>query len=863
MAKVKLNNNGASKLQKPVEIDYKLMDIDFRALIDLLSNHLYKDKSSVIRELLSNANDALYAREKELISENERLIIRLWLDHGTTTQLIVKDNGIGMSKDDLIHYLATIGAGLTKERRNKFQGDPIFFDEWIGRFGIGFLSAFFIAEKIIVKTRKSGNPGYCWQSEGERNYTITELVDLEIGTSVVIDLKPDLRNTWNDDEIKKLILQNARNFRFPIYWGPKGDEKLNDLQAPWYSNEERPDEEKCRDFLIKYSDQFASAENATEIIPLYREDIRGVVYFPFSTEFKHETVGAVDLYCRRVFVKKDQTDIVPREFDIIKGVVDCFNFKLSLSRDDVQQDNIIYIGVKEFIGIQIIEHICTLAKQINAMTKNENFTTKASSAELFLIRLQTIMDQYHYIIKNALIQKKNQTEFRYADHFLTDLDNFMPFQSCFEPVTTIPEYIKRAMAIGKDNEILFLYLDENIKAHQAISEQEKLEFIVIRYPLEEEYIRRYCQISNLKCISAIDVFTEKSFPKLQDTSTGWRQIINYFQDQLNHPEFSLSVYLSEFQPKFIPGRMLIDRNSEGFEELQKMLSDLQKMIKIYEEKYGDDKENPLYKELEKMKRKRPYSLYLNKDNPILVFLAKMIVEGFDIDLDIILHAMFHEIAVAAGHQVPDTHSSEYQMKVYNEVLEGISAKNNYTLIKKNLRDLEKSYTNAQDEIKKNLTAIESLRTELEELKGGKTPTSNEVFFIRPMREGEDEYDYIALKAAEICKKLNLQLVDPKKVNLPGNILEEILDNLRKSKFVIADISEITNPNVYFEVGYVHGAYSNKLILIAKIDTIKTKLPFDIRGYRALSYNQNSSKEFDMFLIKLEEMLKSLLAKSVE
>jgi len=837
--------------------DPKQIDINFPALINLLSHHLYKDKSAVLRELLSNANDALIARNRESGFKGEKPMIRLWLDHGTA-RLIVKDNGIGMSSTDLIDYLSTIGSSLTQEQREKHQDEKTFLDESIGRFGVGFLSSFIVANEIIVETRKPEHPGYRWQSKGERSYTITELPDIDCGSVVYLRLKAKIREEWDDDIIKRLVLENARNFVFPIYWGPTGEEKLNDLQAPWYE-EETADEEKYRKFLVKYGGQFASAENATEVIPLYSEDIRGVVYFPAGAAIQHEKVGVIDLYCKRVFVTKDHSEIVPQEFSVIKGIVDCFRFKLNLARDNVQQDNVIFKQVREFIGTQIMEHFRHLALQAKESNKEKSEKEKPGKFDIHGMRLQTIIDEYHPVIKNALVQKVNEKEYRYADHYLNDFEDFMPFQSSMEPTTTIPAYLKRISGT-KEKEVLFLQPDENLIALQNIAQQKKHEFIVIRHPVEEEYLNRYCEIIGITCKSALDVMSAESFPKLPVTTAGWKQIITYYQERLDHPEFSLSVYLSEFQPATVYGRLLVDRESEWFKKSATMIAEIRKLLKQMEKEEKSVKEdNPLYKELEKLERKRAHTLYLNKDNPVLEKLANMLAEGLDINLDTILHPIFHDVAVAAGHQVPEGHLTEYQTKAYGDLLAGISAQNENKESKKMLRKLESDYSTAQDRIKTIENNLKEAQDEADSLRqkvksDGKEDSeiTNKVFFIRSMLP---QYDYISKHIGEVCNKLGLEFVDPKEIKLPGDIFKDIVDNLRTSRFVIADVTEVKNPNVYYEVGYVQGSFSKKIILVADEKVIEAReLPFDVIRDRVKGYGPTHEK-FSNFLADLEKTLR--------
>jgi molecular chaperone HtpG len=361
--------------------------VDFERLVKLLSTSLYAEASAVIRELLTNANDALYRRKVEYGFNGQEPECRIWLD-SQAGRLIVRDNGIGMSKQDLKEYLATIAAGFS-------QSDS----DLIGQFGIGFLSSFMVANTVTVETRKlTEQEGYRWISLKKKHrhdpdYEIIPKFDLEIGTTVILDLKSEFRLEWNEDAIKTMVREQAGNFAFSIYWGRQGSMKLNELQAPWYTDKPLTDEdtEIVRKDLVDYSPRFASAHSANEIIPLYADDVRGVVYIPPYVDIQSDWTGGMDLYCRRVFVKKNEVDILPEEFRFARGVIDCSKFSLTLARDDVFHDPI-YHAIRELIGTQIMGHFRKLANAATNYAGPTSRTSAENKSEIASVRLQTALE---------------------------------------------------------------------------------------------------------------------------------------------------------------------------------------------------------------------------------------------------------------------------------------------------------------------------------------------------------------------------------------------------------------------------------------------------------------------------------------
>jgi molecular chaperone HtpG len=826
----------------------RLIDIDFTSLISLLSHHLYREDSSpVIRELLSNANDSLITRKREFGFEQGGPEIRIWLD-AEAAQLVVKDNGIGMTKNDLISYLSCIGASLTREKSKENESIEQSFESLIGRFGVGFLSSFIVADKIVVSTRKHGHPGYRWSSQGGRNYKIEQCDNLDEGTSVVLELKPRLRLDWTEEKIKLLVLENARYFVFPIFWGPQGTEKLNDFQAPWYGDTPPTEREldSYRDFLARYRDEFASAESAVEVIPLYSKDIRGALYIPPFSAMPQGRIGVVDIFCKRVFVAKDHPDIVSEEFRFIKGVVDCYDFHLNAARDDIQRDSHVYLRVKEFISRQLLERFTSLARQAGPGPGSEQRTEPGN--ELARLRLQTVMNHLHIWLKNALVGHTAEGQYQWEDEYLIALEDFMPFRSSIGGFTTVPEYLKRQVDIGKERRIVFLPRHNDNSAsilQMALQRKQEVLFPEPELPIDEEYLRRYAKVLGVPCESTDDAISN-DLPKLP-VEEGWHSIVNYFQLQLNHPEFSLSVYLSEFEPDTIPGRILADTKSEGLRRFEEIVEEL-------EHSQTFSKDDSLFQQIALMKQKRPHSLYLNKHHPSLSRLADYLQSGRHLNLDPILHPMFHDISLACGHQVHAGHLAEYQTRMYTEVIEHAFAKSQLETLTNQLTEAKRKSQEIQEQNNALNRELASVREASPHAQG----TLEQVFFIRPMKDGFD--DTISRRVVSICKGLNLSFVDPKSLKGPGEIFSQVIRYLKSSRFVIADVTETNNANVYYEAGFTEGTFPQKLILIVNKKVLDSRqLPFNFLTQRVLSYDTDVDA-FDEFLAELQRTLEEMMAK---
>lgn len=824
--------------------------VDFTALIELLADFLYRDKSAVIRELLANANDALIARKREFGFDQDEPWIRIWLDR-SAGQMVVQDNGIGMSHGELIDYLSTIAASMTRQRSHRYSGDRAITNLQIGKFGVGFLSSFVVAEKVTVFTRQPGHPGYRWESERiapetrrkqvGKGYTITEDETAQIGTKVVLDLRGAVQGEWTEELIKKFILENARHFFYPIYWGAKGSEKLNDLQAPWYESEppEESNLESYRKFLSSYGDMYVVS--ASEIIPLFHPDIRGVLYIPRMAT-PQDSPGRVDLYCKRVFVTRDDSDIVLPEFRFVRGIVDCVTFRLSASRESVQKDNHEYRMVQEYIGRRILDYFAALAQR--AATSGTD-TSQDSSAEDARLRIQTVLDQVHIMIESALVARTAQG-FTWDDRYLTALARFLPFRSSTGGVTTTVEYLQRRVKAGMSQEVLFVDTDEEYLELRQLAEQQDMEFLWLKHDVERPYLDRYCHILGVPCRPAREALSAILAELPVDPA--WQQIISYYQFQLSHPEFSLSVHLAEFPSETIGGRLVIGSGPEGRRQILDMLKQME-LSQVF------PKDDPMLRELRQVGQKRPFDLYINKNHRVLNQLVKLLDDRPDFPLDFILHPLFHDIAGAAGHPVPESHLTEYQASVYESALEKADIKQRLFVSDNQLK--------AERHQKAELQAqVDSLRKILEDIQHKPSThltTTNEVLFIRPMEDNQ----FIGFASAQIkaiCEQRDLKLVDPSEMSEAGNIPAQIIERLRRSRLVIADISELSRANVYYEVGVVTATHPHKLILIAEKHIIEAgQIAFYFKHERVIGYTTDAPG-FAEFLGKLGQTIDGVLAK---
>jgi len=321
-----------------------------RMLLDIVAKSLYSEKEVFVRELVSNASDALEkARYLSVegtgaILDTEDLRINITTDKYAKT-LIIQDSGVGMTKEDLIANLGTIARSGSKAFMEELGGKSSQdVSNIIGKFGVGFYSAFMVSERVEVftRTRAQDAVGLKWSSDGCGSYTIEECLDAEPGTKVVCHLKMEDREYCDEDTLKKVLKKYSSFIGYGI---EINSEAINTIQPLWLLDPKEVTPEQHTEFYRYVGGAYDSPRYTLH----YRADapinLRTVVYFPESKpsmfDLSQSTEGSVALYCRKVLINNKAESVLPKWLRFVKGVVDSEDIPLNLSREMLQNSAII------------------------------------------------------------------------------------------------------------------------------------------------------------------------------------------------------------------------------------------------------------------------------------------------------------------------------------------------------------------------------------------------------------------------------------------------------------------------------------------------------------------------------------------
>ncbi|XP_055623989.1 heat shock protein 75 kDa, mitochondrial [Toxorhynchites rutilus septentrionalis] len=343
--------------EKPVGAsDKHEFQAETRMLLDIVARSLYSEKEVFVRELISNASDALEKfrytihtageGEKNFAEPDRALEIHI----GTNKQdrlLTIQDTGIGMTRDELISNLGTIARSGSKQFLEQIKDKSASADNAqniIGQFGVGFYSAFMVADQVDVYTKSSqlDSPGLKWTSDGSGNFEIQEAENVQVGTKIVIHLKTDCREFADEDRIREVIRKYSNFVGSAIFLNGK---QANQIQPIWLMEPKEVSQEQHNEFFRFVGNTF----DIPRFTLHYKTDvplsIRALLYFPEGKpglfEMSRDADVGVALYTRKVLIQSKTENLLPKWLRFVKGVVDSEDIPLNLSRELLQNSALI------------------------------------------------------------------------------------------------------------------------------------------------------------------------------------------------------------------------------------------------------------------------------------------------------------------------------------------------------------------------------------------------------------------------------------------------------------------------------------------------------------------------------------------
>lgn len=448
-----------------------------KRLLDLMINSIYTHKEIFLRELISNASDAIDKLCFIALTDDKlgmtRSDFNIFIEADKDSRVLkITDNGIGMDKDDLENNLGTIANSGSLKFKQELEEKPDDI-EIIGQFGVGFYSAFMVAKEITVNTKKYGSDtAYCWQSSGVDGYTIEEIEKDNIGTEIILVMK-DNTDDENYDEfleqyrIQSLVKKYSDYIRYPIMMDMKKSrvkEETKDSDKPEYEDYteretlnsmipiwQRPKKDVTQEEYDRfYNEKFMAADKPVKTIVTSVEGVvtyKALLYIPSTAPYDYyskEYKKGLQLYTSGVMITENCEELVPEYFRFVKGIVDTADLSLNISREMLQHDR----------------HLLTIAQNIEKKIKNELNSMLKNDRENYEKFFAAFGRQLKYGVVSDYGMHKDELQ-----------DLLMFYSSTEKKPVTLAEYVDR---MKEGQERIYFATGENASAIDALPQTELL-----------------------------------------------------------------------------------------------------------------------------------------------------------------------------------------------------------------------------------------------------------------------------------------------------------------------------------------------------------------------------------------------------
>ena len=448
-----------------------------KRLLDLMINSIYTHKEIFLREIISNASDAIDKLCFISLTDDkvglDRSDFRITINADKDNRILtITDNGIGMDKDDLENNLGTIassGSYKFKQDMEEKQDDI----DIIGQFGVGFYSAFMVAKKITVNTKKYGcDTGYCWESSGADGYTIKEIEKDAPGTEIILELKDNTEEENYDEfleqyRIQGLVKKYSDYIRYPIMMDMKRSrvkeetkdsenpeyeeytetETLNSMVPIWQRPKKDVEQEEYDKF---YQEKFMSMDKPLKTIVTSVEGVvtyKALLFIPSSAPYDYYTKEykkGLQLYSSGVLIMDCCEELLPEHFRFVRGIVDTADLSLNISREMLQHDR----------------HLLTIAQNIEKKIKNELNSMLANDRENYEKFFTAFGRQLKYGVVSDYGMHKDELQ-----------DLLMFYSSTEKKLVTLSEYVDR---MKEDQKFIYFATGENAAAIDTLPQTELL-----------------------------------------------------------------------------------------------------------------------------------------------------------------------------------------------------------------------------------------------------------------------------------------------------------------------------------------------------------------------------------------------------
>jgi molecular chaperone HtpG len=760
------------------------IDFDWEGLINLLAKHLYSEKRIFIREIIQNAHDAIVRRRHHQPGFGGHIDIKAEASSGTIT---FTDDGVGMDESSLTQFLSIVGKGETRIEKEHIEG-------LIGQFGIGFLSAFVVAEKVEVLTQKwSDRSGWLWVNTGSRRYEISPSSLSKPGTSVTVFVNKSELGILQGAEIRDVIKRYADMLLVPIYVNSQYSQ-INTGRMPWeFSNS---DNETTRLACLAYLEA-RMRDSVLEVIPFDLSlpncpRAQGALYISSTRVFALDAPRNVEVYLNRMFVSRDVPEILPEWASFVNGVINSSDLQPTAARDNIVRDHQ-FERLRRALGDLIIGHLEKL-RDGDPYRFTEILRYHALRIRAACLAYEDFLEKFADLVE----WKVNTTE---KDEYSLGLrPKSLTLPEIIRQLTVQnPKLPLRLLSFSGGNADHFFEM-ANFAGTLVIDassyfEMELLEVIAKRRPT----LIRLVRVDREDAEELFRIAGGPDHPVV---------LLARAMSLYSHPmQSKLDVSARVFEPTSLPA---ILRDGEGAEERERA-----------HRIYHDPRHSRDAREIAGALLKRPpksLKLTINAANDFVTRLARM-VNYSDESIQQLMIGLYNSSFLSSGDLTQ--HNARVLHADYVRLME---------------RSLE--YLETESERKSSLRIIEHERSRLAAMSGPRL--AHKVFFmITPF---SDSYGDIRRLMKEIVEeRWHCQLFLASDRKYEDRILDSVRTHMLQADAFIAELTD-ANPNVMFELGAAFADRRDRPI-VQLIDGSKfsgkdhPKLPADLQGMIYIDYSR--------------------------
>jgi len=536
---------------------------EIQQLLDLVVHSLYTDREIFLRELISNASDSmeklrhLEGTEKDIQDAGLDLQVEVSADEEAGT-LTIQDHGIGMTREELVDNLGTIAHSGTKSFLEALKEGGNSPENMIGQFGVGFYSAFMVADEVQVFTRswRQDGEGLVWTSDGKSGYEIETADDVTRGVKIVLKLKEDQKEYAKEDRLKHLVETYSNFVGFPVMIG---DKRINEVEALWLKNKSEISDEEYKAFYQFQAKAFDEPQYRLHFSADAPIEINALIFVPSENPERmgmQKMEPAVALYCKKVLIDAEPKNLLPEWMRFLKGVIDSADLPLNISRETMQDSALV-----RKVGTVISKRV------IKMFEKESNGDPE---------KYRAFYKKFDRFIKEGVA-----TDFAHRDA-LAKLLRFESSMTEGDALTSLPEYLTRA----KDDQDAIYYIvgsnREQIEASPYLEAFRKrgLEVVYFTDAVDEYVVDSLGEFDGKKLVSV-----SKGGVDLEDTELEG--------DSLSEEETTaLCDFLkNEFGDKVTKveaGKRLVDSPVIALTPQDAMTPQMRSMMKAMDENFKDE-----------------------------------------------------------------------------------------------------------------------------------------------------------------------------------------------------------------------------------------------------------------------------------